>query len=723
MPHDYLPLLAEGNHGENGRYADEGATMPRDAENEPGRGPGPAVLDSLVAHAPVGMAVVDAELRYTWLNAAMEDVAGGPAGEQLGRRPGEVRPGPCARVLEAKMRQVLETGVQLTGYEHVGTTRSDPVGKHAFSLSFVRLDDDEGHPLGVLCTATDVTARHRARLRLALLDRAGRYIGRTLDVMRTAQELADIAVPELADFVTVELLDAVTRGGEITSGRLADADIATLRRAGHRSLDADITARLIRIGATATYQDGSPPLHCLTSGMSWREARLDPAARTWATDVAGDSQARFADLGLHTGMVVPVRARGATLGITCFFRSRRDEPFGDDDLRLAVELVDRAAVSVDNARRYTRERNAALTLQRNLLPADMPQQRAVDVASHYRPAEKLTDVGGDWFDVIPLSGARVGLVVGDVVGHGIDAAAAMGRLRTTVQALADLDLSPEELLARLDDSVGRDAREGRADTSGATCLYVVYDPVTRRCAMASAGHPPPAVVGPDGAVDFPELPLGPALGVSGLPFECGGRELEEGSVIVLYTDGLLAPQSPHGSVDARREHLRRALGRSAPSLDDLCRQTADTMLPAQPVDDATLLLARTHGLGADQYASWDIPDDPAAVAQAREKVAAQLDDWHLDDLAFTTELVTSELVTNAIRHASGPIRLRLLRGTSLICEVSDASSTSPHLRHARTTDEGGRGLFLISQFTDRWGTRHTPKGKVIWTEQPLSAPL
>ncbi|MFI0899009.1 SpoIIE family protein phosphatase [Streptomyces sp. NPDC020983] len=691
--------------------------MARDAENEPGPGPGPPALDRLVAHAPVGLAVVDRGLRCTWMNAAMAELGAGPAQEQIGRRPAEIDPGPDARALEARMRQVLETGVPVTGYEHLGRTRSDPARRRAFSLSFVRLDDDEGRPEGVLWTATDVTPRHRARLRLALLDRAGRYIGRTLDALRTAQELADVAVPELADLVTVDLLETAIEGGETTSGRLAEGDAATLRRAGHRAVDDDRRAGSERTGGPAAYRPGSPPLQSLTSGMSWREARLDRDSPAWATDLAGDGEARFADLGLHTGMVVPVRARGATLGIACFYRSRRDEPFGDDDMRLAVELVDRAAVSIDNARRYTRERNAALTLQRNLLPAGTPQQQAVDVASHYRPAEKLTDVGGDWFDVIPLSGTRVGLVVGDVRGHGIDAVAAMGRLRTTVQALADLDLSPEELLARLDDSVGRDAREGRADTSGATCLYVVYDPVTRQCAMAGAGHPPPAVVGPDGTVDFPDMPTGPALGVGGLPFECTGRELAEGSVLVLYTDGLLALRPAHDSTEARREQLRRALGVRTRSLDELCRRTVDAMLPARPVDDATLLLVRTRVLGADRCASWDIPADPAAVAQARGKVAAQLEDWQLGELACTTELVTSELVTNAIRHASGPIGLRLLRGTSLICEVSDASSTYPHLRHARTTDEGGRGLFLVSQMTDRWGTRHTPRGKVIWTEQ------
>jgi PAS domain S-box-containing protein len=693
-----------------------------DAAGPPDWATGGSLLEILGTSTPVGIVVVDTDLRCVWANAALERFGGGTARERIGRRLGDIHPDLDAQGIEARMRQVLETGKPLAGYIHMGRTTADPQLKRAFSFSFVRLDDPEGQPRGVIYTVTDITPRQRARLRLALLDRAGRYIGRSLNVVQTAQELADIAVPELADFVTVDLLDAVSRGGDTASGMLGESDVADLRRTGHRAVDDDIARALVPIGAAAAYQPWSPPVQCLTRGMSWREARLDPLATTWSSNAPGGPDVSFHDLGLHTAMVVPVRARGATLGITCFFRRAREEPFDDDDLRLAVELVERAAVSVDNARRYTRERNAALMLQRSLLPPHVPKRQAVDVASHYRPAEKLTDVGGDWFDVIPLSGARVGLVVGDVVGHGIDAAAAMGRLRTTVRALADLDLLPEELLARVDDSVTRDAREAGTATLGATCLYAVYDPVTRRCAMASAGHPAPAVVRPDGTVDFPGMPQGPALGTSGLPFEAAEWELEEGSVLVLYTDGLLAPDTQPGNEAVRREHLRRALeehARSAPTLDALCEETIDALLPAQPLDDATLLLARTHGLSESQYASWDVPTDPASVARARTLVGEQLGSWGLDDLSFTTELVASELLTNAIRHASGPVRLRLLRDLTLICEVSDASSTSPHLRHARTTDEGGRGLFLISQFTDRWGTRYTSEGKIIWAEQPL----
>jgi PAS domain S-box-containing protein len=683
-----------------------------------------SLLERLVTQSPVGIAIVDTDLQFVWSNRALEQFGGGTAEQRYGRRLGDIQPGLDAGPLEARMRQVLETGVPVLGYEHVGRTRSAPHKKRAFSLSFLRLDDDRGQPLGVYCITVEITARYRSGVRLALLDRAGQYIGRALDVMQTAQDLADVAVPELADYVTVDLLDAVTRGRETPSETITDADTLTLRRGGQQSVHAGVPEAVTGIGQVAAYHPWSPPIRCLRGGFSWREARLDPRGEEWATDIAGREPARFADLGLHTAMVVPIRGRGVTLGVTTFFRRQHDEPFDDDDFRLAMEFVARAGLSIDNARRYTREREAALVLQRSLLPQSTPHQQAVDTASVYRPADDLADVGGDWFDVIPLSGARVALVVGDVLGHGIDAAATMGRLRTAVQTLADLDLSPEELLARLDDLVGKDAAEApgapstrAAPAVGATCLYLVYDPVSRRCTMASADHPPPVIVGPDGKGAFAALPRGPALGAGGLPFESVEVVLEEGSLIALYTDGLLG-----GRAETRRELLRQALERRDLPLDTLCRTVVDGLLSRQPVDDAALLLARTRCLSGEQYVSWDLPADPSVVGRAREMAVEQLGDWQLDDLVFTTELVVSELVTNAIRHASGPIRLRLIRGLTLICEVSDASSTSPHLRHPRAADEGGRGLFLISQFTHRWGTRYTVGGKVIWAEQSLRAP-
>ncbi|GAU71223.1 putative protein kinase/phosphatase [Streptomyces sp. NBRC 110611] len=680
------------------------------------------VLERIVATSPVGMAIVDTDLRYVWSNPALEQFGGGPAHRRLGRRLGEIQPGLDAAALEAQMRRVLHTGEPVTGYEHAGRVVSDPYHERAQTMSFVRLDDPDGRPLGVCYTVIDVTEHYRSRRQLALLDRAGEYIGRTLDVMQTAQDLADVAVPELADCVVVDLLDSVVRGEEPLPGPLSDADTVPLRRGGQQSLRDGVPESTVGIGGLAGYHASSPPVRALAGGGSWRAERLDPRDPDWVAEVPGGRRGHFGELGLHTAMVVPIRARGTTMGVTTFFRSQGDDAFTEDDLRLAEEFVARAAVCMDNARRYTRERQTALALQRSLLPQSSPAQDAVRVASAYRPANELGDIGGDWFDVIALSGARVALVVGEVTGHGIDAVATMGRLRTAVQTLAALDLRPEEVLAHLDDVVDRLAREEQGRRTGAvalgsSCLYAVYDPIGRTCTMASAGHPAPAVVAPDRTVTSTDLPVGPQLGVGGLPFESFELPVAEGSVLALYTDGLLSGVAPGRT---GRERLHRALATPGLTLDALCSHVVDELVSARSLDDAALLLAETRALDTGRYATWDLSADPAVVAEARAVVTGQLERWGLADLAFTTELVVSELVTNAIRYAAGPIQLRLIRGQNLICEVSDGSSTSPYLRHSRTTDEGGRGLFLISQFTDHWGTRYTTRGKVIWAEQPFS---
>ncbi|MFF2809832.1 SpoIIE family protein phosphatase [Streptomyces sp. NPDC058000] len=690
-----------------------------EASSFPGWEMSRAVLEKLLMQAPVGMAVVDTDLRFVWSNLALERFGGGPAVERIGRRLAEVQPGLDAAALEAQMRRVLESGEPVLGYEHIGHPQSEPRYERAHAMSFVRLDGGNGQPIGVCYTVIDITERYRSRQRLTLLDRAGTAIGQSLDVLRTAQELADVAVPDLADFVTVDLLDSVIRGGDPLTGPPGDADRVALRRGGQQSARPGIPEAVVGVGDLASYHSWSPPIRALADGKSWRVEWLDPHGAEWAADIPGGRRRQLREQGLHTAMVVPIRARGTTMGVTSFFRRGHGEPFGPDDQRLAEEFVARAAVCLDNARRYTRERAAALTLQRSLLPQGVLEHSALTLATCYRPADELAGVGGDWFDVIPLSGARLALVVGEVRGHGIGAIATMGRLRTAVQTLAALDLRPEELLARLDDLVSRVSEEGGqgadAGAVGTSCLYAVYDPLGRCFTMASAGHPPPVIVGPDGTAAFAELPVGPQLGVSGLPFEAVEVTVKEDSVLALYTDGLLA-----GAGEPAQERLLHALAAPDESLDALGESVIGTLVPRRQHDDVTLLLARTRGLAPDQFASWELTADPAVVGQAREMAARQLTEWDLPTLTFTTELVVSELVTNAIRYGSGPIRLRLILEHTLICEVCDGSSTSPYLRHPRTTDEGGRGLFLISQFTHRWGTRYTTDGKVIWAEQLLA---
>ncbi|ELS55222.1 putative magnesium or manganese-dependent protein phosphatase [Streptomyces viridochromogenes Tue57] len=584
-------------------------------------------------------------------------------------------------------------------------------------------DPDSGEVAGVGTAAFDSSEQYAARQRLALLNEAGTRVGTTLNVGRTAQELADLAVPRLADFASVDLLDSVMRGEEPVPGPV-DAAVV-LRRVAHQSVTegADVPEAAVELGGIDTYPPFSPPARSLAGGRPVLSGKEDPDFTRWVA--AHEARAAVVrEHGFHSVMAVPLRARGIILGVAVFVRAKGSPPFQQDDLVLAEELAGRAAVGVDNARRYTRERTNALTLQRSLLPRDLPQQAAVEVAYRYLPAGTGAGVGGDWFDVVPLSGTRVALVVGDVVGHGIHASATMGRLRTAVRTLADVDLPPDELLTHLDDLVTHLTSDDDnivrdlpyTGGVGATCLYAVYDPVSRICTLASAGHVPPAVLLPDGSVSIVRLTPGPLLGVGGLPFEATELELPEGSLLAFYTDGLIARDR---DVGLGLERLCQALTDTVPSLEDGCDAVLDALLPESPADDVALLLARTRALHADQVAAWALPSDPAIVADARAQASRQLAAWGLQEAAFVTELVVSELVTNAIRYGDVPIGLRLIRDRTLICEVSDASSTAPHLRRARTYDEGGRGLHMVAQLTQGWGTRQTPTGKTIWAEQPL----
>jgi serine phosphatase RsbU (regulator of sigma subunit)/anti-sigma regulatory factor (Ser/Thr protein kinase) len=570
-----------------------------------------------------------------------------------------------------------------------------------------------GHPeLGRLAMA--------ARERLELLYDASIRIGTTLDVTRTAEQLAEVVVPRFADAVTVDLLEPVLRGDE------ALVQDAPLQRAALGAHHAE--PPFFPVGKRISFASSAPQARCFAEG----QAVLEPDVRAVPEWLAQDPVRirEIVEYGIHSLIAVPLRTRGASLGLATFYRCRESRPFEEDDLHLAEELIARVAISVDNARRFTREQTVALTLQRSLLPGVLPEQTAVEAAHRYLPAQiAVGGVGGDWFDIIPLSGARVALVVGDVVGHGLHAAVTMGRLRTAVHNFATLDLAPDELLGRVDDLVialGQEgtSRSGGDDIIGATCLYAVYDPVSQRCTVARAGHPPPAVVDPDGAVHFPDLPAGPPLGLGGLPFETAELRLPEGSQLVLYTDGLIEDRA--WDIDVALERLRAALSHADRAPEQTCEAVLRVLPGPHSCDDVTLLVARTRALGAEHTACWDVPTDPAAISAVREAAVRQLTEWGLEDCAFTTELLLSELATNAIRHATGPVQVRLLRDRVLICEVSDGSSTSPHLRQATATDEGGRGLFLVAQLAQRWGTRYTPRGKVIWAEQSLSptpAPL
>ncbi|WP_371330301.1 SpoIIE family protein phosphatase [Streptomyces sp. TP-A0356] len=569
----------------------------------------------------------------------------------------------------------------------------------------------------------DTTEQFRARQRLAVLTEAGLRIGTTLDLSRTADELAAVSTDHFADFAVVDLLDSVLRDEET----VADPhSLLVFRRTAQRSVLPGCPESVVPLGGTYTYPEDSPPGHALAAGRGALHRAKD-ILQWWETS-SPERTGSLRTYGIHSLMAVPLRARGVTLGLALFFRHRNPAPFEEDDLLLAEELGARAAVLVDNARRYGREHATALALQRSILPHPALHHPAVEIASRYLPSHAGAGVGGDWFDVIPLSGARVALVVGDVVGHGIRASATMGRLSTAVRTLADVDLAPDELLTHLDDLVLRLDRKEPADGAdhpghspgevGASCLYAVYDPVSRRCAMARAGHPQPALATPDGEVRLLDVPAGPPLGLGGLPFEVGEFDLPEGSVLALYTDGLI--ESPARDADEACDLLCAALADPPRPLEETCERVLRDLLPEARTDDVALLLTRTRALGADRVVTWELPAEPSVVALARELVCERLAAWHLEEAAFVTELVVSELVTNALRYGSPPVHLRLIRDTALICEISDASSTAPHLRRARLSDEGGRGLLIVAQLSERWGSRHTRSGKTIWAELALT---
>ncbi|MFF9817355.1 SpoIIE family protein phosphatase [Streptomyces sp. NPDC014006] len=669
-----------------------------------------------LVQSPCALALFDERLRLHRMNDAMADLVGLPEEQVRGLRLAEIGGIPQSDDLERRLAQVLTTGRSLDAQTRLRAGGGDR--PRAWLARMAPVTDAEGRVRGVCVTAHDLSDQYLSRERLQLVNEASVRIGTTLDVSRTAQELAAVCVPLLADFVSVDLLDPDQYGGE-PPVRLVPPVV--LRRAAHHSVNPGSPGAVTMLGDAEEYPAPSPQAAALLAGQAIVVSAPSGDLERW---VSWDERRHrlFQQYGVHSTMAVPLQARGSTLGVALFHRFRHPDPYTEDDALLAEEITARAAVCIDNARRYSRERETALALQRSLLPRSLPRSAAVSAASRYLPAAR-SGVGGDWFDVIPLSGLRVALVVGDVVGHGVQASATMGRLRTAVRTLADIDLPPDELLTHLDDLVLRLSEEAGGEGSpgevGATCLYAVYDPVSRRCTMARAGHPPPVLLPPDGPARRVHLPSGPPLGVGGLPFECTELDLVEGSVLAFYTDGLI--ESRERDVDAGHRTLCDALEADAGSLDETCDHILHTLLPpGGAADDVALLLARTQGLPSTQVATWDIPADPSLVAPIRKQVVDQLAAWSLSDTTFTAELVVSELVTNAIRYGAPPIRLRLIHDdTTLICEVSDTNHSAPHLRRAKTWDEGGRGLLLVAQLTQRWGSRHTTEGKTIWAELGL----
>ncbi|UZJ32889.1 SpoIIE family protein phosphatase [Streptomyces endophytica] len=548
----------------------------------------------LVAQSPIGLAVLDTHLRFVMVNPALERINDLPADRHIGRHVREALSFLDTDVIVDRMREVLETGRPLLDQFTVGRTAADPDTDQAWSVSYYRLEDPGGRVLGLATSVVDVTEQHsaateaaRARRRLALIADASASVGTTLDVDQTAHELADVIVPELADLAAVDVLDAVLDGRRPAA--LAAGGPARFRAlAVSAAYATDAVRAADPTGQIASYDADRLITRCVTDARPVLVAQVaDDDLPHIAADAEGAALLRRA--GLHSYLAVPLIARGEVLGALSLYRVRNQVPFDEDDAVLAVELASRAAVCIDNARSYQSERRTALTLQRHLMNHRPPQPTAMEIAYRYQPAQAASEVGGDWFDAIPVAGGKTALVVGDVMGSGINAAATMGQLRTTTRALADLDLDPADVLSHLDHIAAG------LDPAFATCLYAVYDPEDGCCRIAVAGHLPPVVLRAGRPPELLDLPTGAPLGVGGVPFEQTTVPLHEGDLLVLYTDGLI--ETRHQAIDIRLDTLLTVLAEPEGDLERLCDRLLSALRDEHGHDDVALLIARVRPEG------------------------------------------------------------------------------------------------------------------------------
>ncbi|MDF2267213.1 SpoIIE family protein phosphatase [Streptomyces coacervatus] len=653
-------------------------------------------------HMSDGFVSLDTDWRIGFLNQAAERLFGA-AGDVAGALLWNV---PAVRAVPELERQCRATAAE---GRPAGFDVPWPDGTSWYHLRLVPV------PEGLTLYITDTTERHLREAERAAAERAAAE--RAALVQRITRELAEaVTAQDVIAAVADGVMTPLGATGLIVLGVVGDG----LTVVGSRGYSQRFTRLL---DGQWTVRDTTHPVG---DALRTRTPLSIASLEEFLTRYPG-AENLIREGGKQAWAFLPLAVSGRGIGAAVISWGG-PRALDDDERTLLTALSGLIAQALERAGLYDEATTRARTLQRSLLPQALPELPEVTVAARYQPAKQGADVGGDWYDVIPLSAARVALVIGDVMGHGMAEAATMGGLRTAVRTLSELELPPDEILDHLNDIVGELGTDAFV-----TCLYGIYDPVTRRLSYACAGQPPPAVAHPDGTVTFLPMTPDPPLGVATPPFETLEALLPADSLLALYSDGLV--ESKDRDVTTGMNRLAELLLQSvkampaapadASDLDALCATITSALLPAHGAltDDAALLLARTHPLDAKNVAEWPLPEDPVAAGQARELVRAQLAEWDLadEDLIMTTELLVSELVGNVVRHACGPIRLRMLRSRALICEVSDASLTTPHIRHTSATDEDGRGLQLVSALCRRWGTRHTRTGKSIWTEQALPA--
>ncbi len=695
-----------------------------------------ALPAAALEHLAFPVLVVDAAGRITVWNAAAARVFGWTAEEALGRTTYDFMVAPGDRDQAEEL-----TARVLGGDIWEGTF---PVLRKDGGTVLVRADasplpDSSGRPAGMIVVARDLLAvrdrQQRHEVRLHLLARAGTLLAASLDLEATLDRLAELLVPALADHCFVDLLEEGLEEGVVRRVALRHAP-GTAPSAG--------APLFVAAGQRVDYSPAHPSRQALESGRGVLIQRVD-LDRIEEMITTPEAAAYARSVGLRSVMSVPLRARGTVHGVLALLLSGDSRHYETDDLTLAEELATRVATAVGTALAYRRERDVARTLQRELLPGQLPDVDGLHVTSRYLPSP-LAPVGGDWFDVIPLSAGRVGIVIGDVEGRGPHAAALMGQLRAAVRAFAVLDLPPATMMGHLDELV-RSLGERIV-----SCLYAVYDAWSRGLWLAGAGHPPPLLISAGTCVPLP-VPGNVPLGVGGVPFEEYTATLASDAALLLYTDGLTAYRdAPEDAVTALCSRVARAGARADASVDTLADAALAVAGDEAGDDSAVLVLGvETTDLPVTQTS---LPKSPQAAGDARQRTLETLRSWGLLEQADVACLLVSEVVTNAIRHSggsvataeataatasaaawssrgggptngagtrpSGGVTLRLRRGRRAVwVEVFDPDPRLPTLRRADDTDEGGRGLFLVDVLAARWGARTTLRGKAVWFELTL----
>ncbi len=553
-----------------------------------------------------------------------------------------------------------------------------------------------------------------AVMRKHMLDDTFTRIGDTLDIDHLARELMDALVPHFCNVAELLLLESLMGNDELPAHGL-DGGLPLRRIALLHDRKDPAWEAAFPTGEILRYPANTPYFQCMDTGKPVLETNVSEGqaakiAKAWRRKPVSKL---LSDASM---LMLPLVARGTLLGFFACTRQEGFRRFDAYDIEVGMDFAARAAVFIDNARRFSREHTTALTLQRSMLPTGLSAPSSVEVRHRYLPGSKLIEVGGDWYESIALPGGRVALVVGDVAGHGVRAAVTMGRLRTAIHTLAMLELPPAESLQQLDELMHT---LGEREPHFATCAYAVFDAVSGNCEVAVAGHLPPLLVHPDGTNELLDVPPAPPLGIGNGDVESRQFQVEDGSLFVLYTDGLVENKGQDISDGLAR--LQDIFGPGSPTrpLEDLCKATLDGVYSDHQRDDIAVLIARLRRLQPENYASWTLSPKLTSVRHARSVIAEPMKRWGLDELIPTTELLVSELVTNAVRYSRGEVTLRLVNEKALVCEVLDSSAALPRLRQASGEDENGRGLQVVRQLSKRWGARRTPTGKVVWCEQPL----